>query len=48
LTTPRLRRFAFRAVRIWMGTVIPMYLMNQIQDAWEQSGQRLAAGQRLT
>jgi uncharacterized membrane protein len=47
LTTPPLRRLAFRAARVWIGAVLPMYLMNQIRDAWEQSGQRLAAGQRL-
>jgi hypothetical protein len=41
LSRPPLRRLAFRATRLWLGAVLPMYLMNQVRDAWEQSGQRL-------
>ena len=37
LTTPPLRRFAMRAVRLWLGATVPVYLLSQVRDAWMQS-----------
>jgi hypothetical protein len=37
LTTPPLRRFALRAVRLWLGASLPVYLAGQVRDAWVQS-----------
>jgi hypothetical protein len=37
VTTPPLRRLALQAVRIWMGTSVPMYLANQVREAWLES-----------
>jgi hypothetical protein len=36
LTTPSLRRLAFRATRIWLGASIPAYLLNQTHHAWAE------------
>jgi hypothetical protein len=38
LTTPPLRRTAFRLVRLWLGASIPAYLLNEARQAWVQSG----------
>jgi hypothetical protein len=37
LTTPPLRRLAFRGVRWWLGASIPVYLLGQLQRAWMES-----------
>jgi hypothetical protein len=37
LTTPSLRRLAFRATRWWLGASVPVYLLNQVRLAWVQS-----------
>ena len=36
MTTPPLRRLAFRATRLWLASV-PVYLLEQTRLAWEQS-----------
>jgi len=38
LTTPPLRRLAFRATQIWLGASIPAYVVNQTLQAWLESG----------
>jgi len=38
LRTPRLRRLAFRAARIWLGASIPAYLVGETRRAWVESG----------
>jgi hypothetical protein len=40
LTSPPLRRLAVRAARIWLGTTVPLFLLNQAREAWVQSGRR--------
>jgi len=37
VTTPPLRRLALQAVRIWLGASVPMYLANQVREAWVES-----------
>lgn len=37
LTRPPLRRLAFRAVRLWLGASIPVYLANEARLAWMES-----------
>jgi hypothetical protein len=37
LRNPPLRRFAFRALRIWLGTSVPLYLVNEVRRAWSES-----------
>ena len=37
LTTPPLRRLAFRAARVWLGGTIPAYLLTQMGHAWVES-----------
>jgi len=37
LTTPPLRRLAFRATRVWLGASVPVYLANEIRKAWVES-----------
>ncbi len=37
IATPPLRRFAFRAVRVWLGASIPMYLLAETRRAWVES-----------
>ena len=37
LTTPSLRRLAFRGVRLWLGASVPVYLANQAREAWVAS-----------
>jgi hypothetical protein len=39
ITTPPLRRAAERAVRIWLGASIPVYLLEEAGRAWIQSEQ---------
>ena len=38
LTKPPLRRLAFRAVEVWLGASVPVFLMNQARQAWVESG----------
>jgi len=38
MTKPPLRRLAFRAVEIWLGASVPVFLMNQAREAWAESG----------
>jgi hypothetical protein len=38
ITTPPLRRVALRVARIWLGASIPVYLANQVREAWVESG----------
>ena len=40
LTKPPLRRLAFRAIQIWLGSSVPVYLLNQARTAWVESGRR--------
>lgn len=37
LTTPSLRRLAWRAAQLWLGASIPMYVANQVRQAWVES-----------
>ena len=39
LTNPPLRRFAVRAVELWLGASVPMFLLNQAGRAWVESGE---------
>jgi len=38
VTTPRLRRLALLAIRVWIGTSVPAYLAGEIRQAWLESG----------
>ena len=38
ITTPPLRRLAARAVRLWLGASVPIYLLSQTRHAWVESG----------
>lgn len=38
LTKPPLRRLAFRALELWLGASVPLFLMNQAREAWVESG----------
>ncbi|HJZ70888.1 MAG TPA: hypothetical protein VKE51_04060 [Vicinamibacterales bacterium] len=38
LTTPPLRRLATRAVRIWLGMSVPVFLLETTIRAWVESG----------
>jgi hypothetical protein len=38
ITTPPLRRMALRAVKLWLGASVPVYLANQAREAWVESG----------
>ena len=42
LTKPPLRRLAVRAVRLWLGASVPVFLMAQAREAWVESGSRHA------
>ena len=37
LTTPSLRRLAFRGARLWLGANVPAYLVDQTRQAWLES-----------
>ena len=34
MTTPPLRRLAFRATRLWLGASVPLFLLEQTRRAW--------------
>jgi len=38
ITTPPLRRLAIRAVKLWLGASVPVYLANEAREAWVESG----------
>jgi hypothetical protein len=38
ITTPPLRRVALRAVKLWLGASVPVYLANEAREAWVESG----------
>jgi hypothetical protein len=38
VTTPRLRRLAMQATRVWLGASIPVYLVHEARRAWMESG----------
>jgi hypothetical protein len=40
LTKPPLRRLAFRALEVWLGASVPVYILNQTRSAWVESGRR--------
>jgi len=42
LTKPPLRRLAVRAVQLWLGTSVPVFLITQAREAWVESGSRHA------
>ena len=44
VTTPPLRRLAFRGLQVWLGASVPGYLLEQARQAWVGSGPTSAAG----
>ena len=40
MTKPPLRRFAWRALRYWIGASLPIYLITEAREAWVESGRR--------
>ena len=42
LTKPPLRRLAVRAVQLWLGASLPVFLMTQAREAWVESASRHA------
>ena len=38
MTTPPLRRVALRAIKVWLGASVPVYLANEAREAWVESG----------
>ncbi|HZR22993.1 MAG TPA: hypothetical protein VFA59_05345 [Vicinamibacterales bacterium] len=38
ITTPPLRKLAFRAARLWLGASVPAYLAATVKHAWLESG----------
>jgi len=41
LTTPSLRRLAFRGVQLWLGASVSGYLIDETRRAWLASGETL-------
>jgi len=37
ITTPPLRRLAVRGFRWWLGASVPVFLANEVREAWVQS-----------
>jgi hypothetical protein len=37
LTRPRVRRLAWRALRLWLGASVPAYLAAEVRQAWRES-----------
>ena len=37
MANPRLRRLAWRAMRLWLGASLPAYLALQVRQAWQES-----------
>jgi hypothetical protein len=42
LTKPPLRRLAVKAMRLWLGASVPVFLMTQAREAWVEAGGRHA------
>lgn len=42
MTRPPLRRLAFKAVRLWLGASVPLFVLAQAREAWVESGSRHA------
>ena len=42
ITTPPLRRVALRAVKLWLGASVPVYLAHEAREAWVESGRPAA------
>ena len=40
ITTPPLRRLAFRGLVWWLGASVPMYVLGEVRQAWVQSARR--------
>jgi hypothetical protein len=40
LTKPALRRVLVHAARVWLGASVPVYLANELRQAWVQSHER--------
>jgi hypothetical protein len=38
MTTPPLRRVTLRAIKLWLGASVPVYLAKQAREAWVESG----------
>ena len=38
LTSPPLRRFAYRATRAWLGASLPLFLAHEVHQAWVSTG----------
>ena len=38
ITTPPLRRVARRAIKLWLGASVPVYLATEAREAWVESG----------
>jgi hypothetical protein len=38
IMTPPLRRMTLRALRLWLGATVPVYLANEARAAWVESG----------
>jgi hypothetical protein len=38
VTKPPLRRLVFSAFRIWLGASLPVYLANEVREAWIEAG----------
>lgn len=38
MTRPPLRRLAFKALRLWLGASVPVFLAAQAREAWVESG----------
>jgi hypothetical protein len=38
VTTPSLRRLAKGAIRLWLGTSVPAYILKEAGRAWVESG----------
>jgi len=38
VTTPSLRRLAVRGTRLWLGAMVPAYLLDTTRRAWVESG----------
>jgi hypothetical protein len=43
ITTPPLRRLAYRGLTWWLGASVPMYLFEQTRQAWQASNPVRAA-----
>jgi hypothetical protein len=42
LTKPPLRRLAVKAVQLWLGASLPVFLATEARQAWLESGSRHA------